>query len=80
VDWVQVASFCPAFGDMDADLAVAKLHANGIPALRFPVFTFGAYASGAGIVPTKVMVPADRADEALGRLREDEDEIAISDP
>ena len=73
-DWIVVAQF-NAFSEteLSADLAVAKLEANGIPTVRFPTGIINAPCIGMlGPEPVRVMVPPDRADEARQLLAEEE--------
>jgi hypothetical protein len=59
-EWVVVAEYQV---DVDADMAVTELEGSGIRAVRLPVA--GLIVSAWGYLePVRVLVPADRADEA----------------
>lgn len=62
---VVVARFHPTMNAFDADIAVSKLEAAGIPAARFPTNVIAGAPMGlVGPEPVRVMVTADRAQEA----------------
>lgn len=70
--WVVIARFHPIFNAADADLAVARLHDAGIPAMRFPTSMLTSPAAGLiGPEPVRVLVPPDRAEEARELLEEE---------
>ncbi|MHB8994403.1 MAG: putative signal transducing protein [Armatimonadota bacterium] len=59
-EWVVVAEYQV---DVEADMAVSELEGSGIRAVRLPVA--GMMISAWGYLePVRVLVPADRADEA----------------
>ena len=61
-EWVVIAHF--SSGVMNADIALSKLQANGIPAMRFPLNSSGMPYGAALVEGVRVLVPPDRADEA----------------
>lgn len=69
--WEVVAHFHPILNAVEADLAVSKLQASGIPALRLPTVDISAPLCGlAGPEPVRVLVPPERAAEARELLAE----------
>ena len=65
-EWVVVAEYQL---DPDADMAVGLLEGNGVPAMRFPVA--GLTVSAWGLIqPVRVLVPAERLEEARELLEE----------
>jgi len=74
-EWVVVAEFTAFDTGVAADLAVAKLQNNGIPAMRFPS---GSITSVVGplfaVEPIRVVVPPEQEDQAREILADGEQE------
>jgi hypothetical protein len=67
-EWVVVAEYMV---DTDADICVATLKGNRIPAVRFPVMNAGALGYGAVMLePIRVLVPPGKVAEARELLAE----------
>lgn len=70
--WVEVARVYPILNAADADIAVARLHDAGIPAMRLPTTMLTHPGAGKiGSVPVRVLVPPERAQEARELLEEE---------
>ena len=66
-EWLPVAQFTGSDSDVEANLLLAWLHAEGITATRFPILPPAAILGPIADQPVVILVPADQreATEAL---------------
>jgi hypothetical protein len=71
-DWIVLREYA---SQLDADLDAGVLEQNGIPhqVQGPPIGIFGPGFSGATSAGVRILVPADRADEAAGLIAEDDE-------
>ena len=77
-EWVVVAEFGAFDSGVAADLAVAKLQNNGIPAVRFPSGKITSVVGPlAAVEPIRVVVPPEDEDGAREILSEEFDDEVL---
>ena len=80
-EWVVVAEFSALDTGVAADLAIAKLQASAIPAVRFPTGSVTSVLGGAvpAVEPIRVVVPPEQEDQAREILAERFDDDVLAD-
>ncbi len=63
-EWLPVAQFTGSDADMETNLLLARLDAEGITATRFPILTPAAILGPVADQPIVILVPADEQEKA----------------
>ncbi len=62
--WVPIAEFSGSDSDLEANMLIARLEADDIPATRFPVQAPSTILVGIMAQPIVILVPKDRENDA----------------
>ncbi len=73
--WVVVARISGLGSDFDANMLIARLEAEDIPAVRLPVQAPTTAMGGLVHEPIRILVPQDRVDDAKSMIADSEESI-----